>query len=168
MKWLQSLQLSKLKYDFFPGTVLFVRKMGECLVFITILFVTQSAIVVAEVMSDLTGFAKVSHSESIESFFLFWFHLFFIICWTNWAQMEISFICMSLSYGNLAQKRFLELPIFLICAYPAYVNYNSMGHLNSITITWDDTSFETRNKNLRRSIWLQIQPSSMDSSKWYS
>ena len=77
MKRLQSLQLSKLKYEFFPGTVLFVRKMGECLVFITILFVTQSAIVVAEAMSDLTGFAKVSHSESIESFFLFWFHLFF-------------------------------------------------------------------------------------------
>ena len=60
--------------------VLFVKKMGECLVFITILFVTQSAIVVAGAMSDLTGFAKVSHSEFIESFFLFWFHLFFIIC----------------------------------------------------------------------------------------
>ena len=133
MKWLQSLQLSKLKYDFFPGTVLFVRKMGECLVFITTLFVTQSAIVVAGAMSDLTGFAKVSHSVFIESFFLsFGFIYFFIICWTNWAQMEISFICMSLSYGNLAQKCFLKLPIFLICAYPAYVKWYSMGHLNIV------------------------------------
>ena len=105
----------------FPGMVLFVKRMGECLVFITILFVTQSAIAVAGAMNDPIGFAKVSHYKFIKSFFLFWFYLFFIICSTNWAQMEISFICMSLSYGNLAQKRFLELPIFLICAYPAYV-----------------------------------------------
>ena len=57
--------------------VLFVKKMGECLVFITILFVTQLAIVVAGAMNDRTGFAKVSHLEFVKSFFLFRFHLFF-------------------------------------------------------------------------------------------
>ena len=57
--------------------VLFVKKMGECLVFITILFATQSAIVVVGAMNDRTDFVKVSHSEFIKSFFLFWFHLFF-------------------------------------------------------------------------------------------
>ena len=118
----KSFNYYELKYAFLIGMVLFVKKMGECLVFITILFVTQLAIVVVGAMNDRTGFAKVSHlliSWNHSSFF--GFISFFIICWTNWAQMEISFICMSLSYGNLAQKRFLELPIFLICAYPAYV-----------------------------------------------
>ena len=57
--------------------VLFVKKMGECLAFITILFVTRSAIAVVGAMNDRTGFAKVSHFEFIKSFFLFWFHLFF-------------------------------------------------------------------------------------------
>ena len=60
----------------FPGMVLFVKRMGECLVFITILFVTQSAIAVAGAMNDPIGFAKVSHSKFIKSFFLFWFYLF--------------------------------------------------------------------------------------------
>ena len=51
----------ELKYAFLIGMVLFVKKMGECLVFITILFVTQLAIVVVGAMNDRTGFAKVSH-----------------------------------------------------------------------------------------------------------
>jgi amino acid transporter len=46
------------------GTVLFVRKMGECLVFITTLFVTLSAIVVVGAMSDRTGFAKSNYQEN--------------------------------------------------------------------------------------------------------
>ena len=40
--------------------VLFVKKMGECLVYTTILFATQSAIVAAGVMNDLINFVDVS------------------------------------------------------------------------------------------------------------
>ena len=57
----KSFNYYELKYAFLIGMVLFVKKMGECLVFTTILFVTRSAIVVVGAMNDRTGFAKVSH-----------------------------------------------------------------------------------------------------------
>ena len=53
----------ELKYAFLIGMVLFVKKMGECLVFITILFVTPSVIVAAVAMKGLQHFAIVSKTR---------------------------------------------------------------------------------------------------------